>query len=292
MTTLRNALSFSLIATLLALLPGMPTLEARSIGGVKYGICNLATIPLRATGSHKSEAVTYLIFGEAYSVSQATPDGEWLEVQAHDDHYLGWIPANQFKEVTKEYFRQYRETLHPVVTAPISQLVSAQGMLLVSIGSVLPFYENGEVNVGGERYTVQDPAAVGPALPGSRDLLRVAQQYLHAPYLWGGKSIFGIDCSGFVQQVYKTASQVYLPRDAYQQAVVGQEVPWHAARPGDLAFFKNSKGRIVHVGIIMPNHRIIHASGKVRIDKFTPEGIYVEDQGVHSHQLAFVRRPQ
>lgn len=288
--------AFQRIALVLLLTIGLSTtfsfttLEGRSIGTPQFGICHLATVPLRASYSHKSETVTQMLFGEAYSVTEKTNDGEWLKIRMSDDYYQGWIPSSQFKEVTKGYFRKYKETYHPIVSATFTQLLSEQGALLVSIGSVMPFYKDGQIDMGGEKLTLTDVNAISMLPSGKIDMIDVAKKYVHVPYLWGGKSIFGIDCSGFVQQVAKTAKNVYLPRDAYQQATRGEQVPWNEARAGDLAFFQNAKGRIIHVGIIMANHQIIHASGKVRIDKFTPEGIYVEEQKKHSHQLAFVRR--
>ena len=113
---------------------------------------------------------------------------------------------------------------------------------------------------------------------------------MQTPYLWGGKSIFGIDCSGFVQQVFKSAVDIKLPRDAYQQAELGEEVAYTDAAEGDLAFFTNKSGRVIHVGILTGNGKIIHASGRVKIDQFTPTGIFSKEIGKETHQLSVIKR--
>jgi hypothetical protein len=114
--------------------------------------------------------------------------------------------------------------------------------------------------------------------------------FLDTPYLWGGKSMFGIDCSGFVQQVFKMFG-IPLLRDAYLQAEQGSLInTMEETRLGDLAFFHNEKGRITHVGIILENNQIVHASGKVRIDKFDAKGIINYETGERTHELHSMRR--
>ena len=110
------------------------------------------------------------------------------------------------------------------------------------------------------------------------------------PYLWGGKSTFGIDCSGLTQQVYKLGGYE-LPRDAYQQAELGEVLSFvEEAEPGDLAFFDNADGKIIHVGIILGDYKIIHAHGKVRIDPFDSNGIFNTDSQKYSHKLRFIKK--
>ena len=121
-------------------------------------------------------------------------------------------------------------------------------------------------------------------------LLKTAFSYLNAPYLWGGKTPFGIDCSGFTQMVYKLNGYRIL-RDASQQATQGEALSFiEESEPGDLAFFDNSEGHITHVGIIMPNNYIIHAHGKVRIDRLDHSGIYNEEKRQHTHKLRVIKK--
>jgi cell wall-associated NlpC family hydrolase len=121
-------------------------------------------------------------------------------------------------------------------------------------------------------------------------MIEHSMQYLNTPYLWGGRSPFGIDCSGFTQIVFKLCD-MKLNRDAYQQATQGTPVESiEKAKEKDLAFFKNDEGRIVHTGIILSGNKIIHASGKVHIDTIDEKGIFNGETKQHSHQLAAIRR--
>ena len=117
-----------------------------------------------------------------------------------------------------------------------------------------------------------------------------AYLFLNAPYLWGGKTPLGIDCSGFTQLVYKI-NGVKLKRDASDQALQGQTLSFiEESEPGDLAFFDDSEGNITHVGLLLENHRIIHASGMVRIDKIDQSGIFNIETQSHSHKLRFIKK--
>ena len=121
------------------------------------------------------------------------------------------------------------------------------------------------------------------------NLIETALLYLNTPYLWGGKTPFGIDCSGFTQMVYRL-NGFQLLRDASQQATQGDALSFiEESSPGDLAFFDNNEGDIINVGIIMENHHIIHAHGKVRIDRIDHSGIYNVDTNTHSHKLRVIK---
>jgi gamma-D-glutamyl-L-lysine dipeptidyl-peptidase len=113
---------------------------------------------------------------------------------------------------------------------------------------------------------------------------------LNSPYLWGGKTPFGIDCSGFTQMAYKLAG-IKLRRDAWQQAEQGHTINLlEETEPGDLAFFDNDEGNIVHVGIILRDHKIIHAAGKVRIDSIDHYGINNKELKKYTHKLRLIKR--
>ena len=121
-------------------------------------------------------------------------------------------------------------------------------------------------------------------------MVRAAHAWINAPYLWGGKTFMGVDCSGFVQTVFKIQG-IRLKRDAWQQAEQGEEVKQlSAARQGDLAFFCNENGRVTHVGIVLDGDRIVHASGKVRVDILDDKGILNQEKGKRTHTLFSLRR--
>jgi len=108
--------------------------------------------------------------------------------------------------------------------------------------------------------------------------------------LWGGRSPFGIDCSGFTQMVYKLCGMP-LKRDAWMQAEQGQDIHLlDETQPGDLAFFDNEEGRIIHVGILTTKNRIIHASGKVRLDSIDHQGIFNSETKRYTHNLRLLKR--
>jgi cell wall-associated NlpC family hydrolase len=118
----------------------------------------------------------------------------------------------------------------------------------------------------------------------------ITRQFLNVPYLWGGKTPFGIDCSGFSQIVVRCIG-INLHRDAYQQAEQGKVVSFlEEVQTGDLAFFDNEEGRITHVGIMLNSHSIIHASGKVRLDNIDSYGILDAENRNYSHKLRIIKR--
>jgi gamma-D-glutamyl-L-lysine dipeptidyl-peptidase len=250
-----------------------------------FGICNLAIVPVRAEASDKSEQVSQLLFGEHFKIIEMT--AKWAQVELAYDNYNGWIDAKQFQAITEEQYTILNNT--PVVlnadfveyiTAPNNQLTS------ITLGASLSFLDNEEIN--SQKYCFEGIKVCGEK-PKS-EIVKTAFMYLNAPYLWGGKTPFGIDCSGFTQMVYKLNGYKLL-RDASQQASQGEALSFiEESEPGDLAFFDNEEGNIIHVGIMMENNYIIHASGKVRIDRLDHLGIYNADTNRHTHKLRVIKK--
>ena len=166
-------------------------------------------------------------------------------------------------------------------------VTNAKNMLLpIPLGASLSFLNHNEINTEGFQFEGLKTSGIKP----KSDLITTAYQYLNAPYLWGGKTPFGIDCSGFTQMVYKL-NGYHLLRDASQQAGQGDALSFiEESEPGDLAFFDNDEGKIIHVGIMMENNYIIHASGKVRIDRLDHLGIYNAEQNRHTHRLRVIKK--
>jgi len=157
------------------------------------------------------------------------------------------------------------------------------------MGSTLPFYSNKSLSFGGNKYSFEGNTVLASAKRPENITLQ-AQLYLNSPYLWGGKSPFGIDCSGLTQIVYKMCGY-QLRRDANQQAEQGETISFlEECKPGDLAFFDNEDGKIIHVGIITHGNNIIHASGKVRLDKLDHQGIFNGETKKYSHNLRLLKR--
>lgn len=255
---------------------------------VEYGICPLSVVPVRAAPDDRSEQVTQLLFGETLEV--LATQQQWRQIRCRYDGYEGWIDEKQYVQVDLKLLQQLESNCHYSLEVAQSATNHNHHIPIV-LGSTLPQYDGINFRLGKEKYwfngQAYDPHTHNhkPAI-----LEKVVNKFHYAPYLWGGRSVFGVDCSGFTQVVFKVIG-IALPRDAYQQAEIGQEIAFiHATQPGDLAFFTNKAGKIAHVGIILSDNRIIHAYGRVRIDKIDHFGIYHEEKEAYTHQLRIIRR--
>lgn len=254
-----------------------------------HGICELSIVSLRHAPSHKSEIISQLLFGETYTVMDKEPG--WLRVKGAYDDYEGWIDRKQHTAIGKREFDRISSARQAVSLDLVNTASASSRHMKILIGSTLPHFDGMNFWLHGEKF-VYNGLAIMPEnnYDHTRILQKCAMKYLHTPYLWGGRGPFGIDCSGFTQMVFKLLG-VKLKRDSYQQARQGQTVDFiDLAREGDLAFFSNKEGRIVHAGIILKGCRIIHASGKVRIDPIDSYGIINAETKKYSHVLKVIKR--
>lgn len=247
---------------------------------MKYGLCNLSLIPVRLEASDTSEMVTQLLYGEFFKVIETRKS--WSKIRNAFDNYEGWIDNKQFLEISSEIYHRL-DTEELKVTSDIMEFVSDASGTLVSI----PIGSN--LNALSYLNHKHDGNFMKGKLS-KENVIDTALLFLNAPYLWGGKSPFGIDCSGFTQLVYKLNGYQIL-RDAKEQATQGETLSFiEESEPGDLAFFDNNEGVITHVGIIMADNYIIHAHGKVRIDWLDHSGIFNIELKQHSHKLRVIKR--
>ena len=234
--------------------------------------------------------VTQLLFGDHFWIMET--QGSWCKIKIAYDNYECWIDKKQFQPIAQQTYDILNATEIYCTNELVQVITNSNTATLypVVIGSSLPGIDNGECVIENQTY-LYDGAYIHGHLPFTKNgIVETAMMYLNSPYLWGGKTPFGIDCSGFTQIVYKL-NGIKLNRDASQQAEQGETLSFvEEAEPGDLAFFDNEEGRIVHVGIVMEDNKIIHASGKVRIDGFDHHGIFNTDRKNYSHQLRLLKR--
>ncbi|MFZ4547108.1 MAG: NlpC/P60 family protein [Bacteroidales bacterium] len=253
-------------------------------------ICPLSQVPVRFEPSEKSEMVTQLLFGETFTITEEK--GNWLLITSHLDNYTGWIDRKQALKVPKDFIEQYIHRTRHFMAAKtgICTCLTDSTHILLTKGSILPLFHKGDFALGNKVYHTKEKCKVVPRQFKPSKVFTTAMEYLNVPYLWGGRSILGVDCSGFVQVVYQMCG-IDLPRDASQQVEKGFIVDFvDEAQPGDLAFFDNLMGEIIHVGIMIGDGNIIHASGQVRIDKIDHNGIFNGSLGTYTHSLRIIKR--
>ena len=247
---------------------------------MQYGICNLSIVPLRIELSDTCELVSQVLYGELFKVLEQRKS--WSRIRLAYDKYEGWIDNKQYVEISEEDYNTIIKEDHLLSTDLIEYIQDSDDQLYtIPIGSSLNGLKLLNHTFDGSSSSEKQE---------KNNLIKTAFLYLNAPYLWGGKTPFGIDCSGFTQMVYKL-NGYHLLRDASQQATQGHALSFiEESEPGDLAFFDNSEGNIIHVGIIMEDNYIIHAHGKVRIDRLDHSGIYNADKRAHTHKLRVIKK--
>lgn len=246
---------------------------------MQYAICNLGIVPLRIEPAHISQMLSQLLYGEVFQILEER--AQWSRIRTAYDNLEAWVENKQFQKISAEEFEGIN-TETPLLCADLVEFVSKEEQLIsIPMGAVL----NG---VGLMQH--QHSGSIASGSKPKDKLLETAFLYLNAPYLWGGKSPFGIDASGFSQMVYKLNGHKLL-RNAAQQAHQGESLSFiEESEPGDLAFFDNAEGVINHVGIMMSDNYIIHVDGKVRLDRIDHSGIYNAEVKRHTHHLRVIKK--
>lgn len=251
-------------------------------------VCPLSIVPVRKDASDRAELVTQWLFGETAEVLERQE--KWSRLKFHLDGYEGWVDNKQMLPTPSALPAQAKRSVEATATVDLGET-----KLVLPMGAVVDFPDR----PGAREMTQGDLKATGKSTadlqgPTALRAMLLTRVFMNAPYLWGGRTPWGVDCSGFTQMVYLLAG-VALPRDAYQQAGVGTTIELlDLSQPGDLAFFDNAEGRIVHVGFILPGpdeqRFIIHASGQVRMDKLDQQGIFHFTEKRYTHKLRLVKR--
>ena len=242
------------------------------------GICNLSIVPVRIEDSDKSEMINQLIYGDIIEILEDKE--KWVKIKSVFDDYIGWIDKKQYFKIDDNITLNLNK---PVYSIDLVEFIENNNNELVTIpiGSDIS-----NISLMNHKFN-------GKTISGKNNrnsIVNTALSFLNSPYLWGGKTPFGIDCSGFTQIVYKI-NGYKLYRDAKDQANQGETLSFiEESEAGDLAFFNNDQGDIIHVGIILQNNHIIHASGKVRVDRIDHIGIYNNDLNKHTHSLRYIKK--
>jgi cell wall-associated NlpC family hydrolase len=231
------------------------------------GICTVSVAAIRAENSHRSEMTSQLLYGETVTILQK--EGNFYKIKMSFDGFEGWINVQQILLISAENLAQKKVDL---ITDNFEYRETSEGKTLLSMGSEIPSTK--------ENF---------PQILSTATIAETAKQFVNVAYLWSGRSFFGVDCSGFVQLVYKVHG-ISLPRESPQQAEIGEVLSFiEETKSGDLAFFDNEEGMITHVGMMLNNSEIIHAYGKVRIDSLDSTGIFNKELNKHTHKLRFLR---
>ena len=272
------------------------------------GIALHSIIPLRVEPKEEAEQETQMLFAQTCKVIEQID--RWTRIRLDDDGEEGWVDTKMLSilsdEQAKEMAHIYETKNYGMVVMPMAYAVSENNgqTIPLTAGTKLPQYKEGAFTLLGVRFRI-DPQMVieQPLVFNEANMLNTLRFFINTPYLWGGKNALGIDCSGFSQTIYSLFG-IQLPRMARQQ-ILGKrieekglrikEIELNQAQCGDLAFFDHAdedptKTKIIHVGILLDKERIIHASGRVKIEKIDDHGIYSAELGRYTHHLAGIRR--
>jgi len=259
---------------------------------MSYGILSLRVLPIRSEPSERAEMTTQVLFGERFKLLETSDS--WSLIRNKADEYEGWVTTKMLTPISEEMETVLNTFQTTLLREPVTiGRGAAFGTLFLPAGSSLFVkdnrhffhYQASMAEIVLDKQMPDSPTSLTLA----ERVLETAFLFLNAPYLWGGKTILGMDCSGLTQ-VSAAINGFQLPRDARDQAMLGEEQFLSLSLPGDLAFFVNTEGRIVHVGIVCGPNMILHASGSVRVDELDERGIYNSDLKKYTHQLHSIKR--
>lgn len=248
----------------------------------KHGICKVTVAPVRAADSDRSEIVTQLLFGDFVEVLSV--DKPWAHIRHEMDGYEGYMDFKQLAYISPEDYLEGSEAKHPVVGNSPWSVLGPDGLTEVLAGSQLPFLDDDSIRLGSNKYSIENRGRNSHFGP-----VETALMFLNVPYLWGGRSTYGIDCSGYTQTVARIHG-ITVPRNASKQVHFGQEVSFEDRQVGDVPFFINQNGVVHHVGVLNSRDTVLHASGWIREDRFDKKGIYRDEFEEYTHSFHSIRR--
>ena len=252
-----------------------------------------SVVPVRTEPSECAEQSTQMLFGELCTILEQK--SRWNRIKLMSDGQEGWVDAKMTTPMSDDEYKTYSEALtsSAKVIFPMTYAVSENNgqTIPLTAGTQLAQYKEGRFEVLGVGFRI-DPSMVRvqPLEMNQENLLQVVRFFLNVPYLWGGKNAMGMDCSGFTQTIMGLFGKNLL-RNASEQVQQGEMVDsLNEAKAGDLVFFDHEDGKISHVGIVIDPERVIHCSGRVKVEKLDETGIFSAEQGEYSHHLVVIRR--
>ena len=260
---------------------------------MNFGICNLSVVPVRLEPSDKSQMTTQLLFGDIFKISETY--NNWCKIIINYDDYEGWIDNKQFLSLSKDTYNKINSSPKSITIDLVYNLTDITQNIVFPIvtGSSLPNIVNNSFYINNNKFVYNGHIITDVPKTDKKireKVVEYAYKYQNTPYLWGGKTPFGIDCSGFTQMVYKMAG-IKLLRDTNKQSTQGKTISFLSeAKQGAIAFFDNEENEIIHVGILLKDNKIIHASGKVYVDIIDHHGIYNANTKKYSHKLRIIKR--
>jgi hypothetical protein len=258
-------------------------------------ICNIAIAPIYKDASDCSEMTTQMLFGEICDVLMI--NDTWAKVKLRLDNYEGWVNLNQIQAIDEVFAEKIKNQDATFLSnEPVSKIYSEKKSMLLPFACTLPLFNDKTFFIGNEEFYIEGDEEYKCHKKTPERISFFAQKYINSPYLWGGRSNFGIDCSGFVQNVFRICG-FQLPRDVSQQKECGILIEnFDDIQKNDLLFFskfqnnEDTTNRIIHVGIYLSKSRIIHSHGSVRIDKIDENGIFDIEKEIYTHKFNFARR--
>ncbi len=259
---------------------------------ISTGICYQAYIPMRKEPDETSEMVNQVLFGESFSILEELKPVNQSLIRLHHDNYDGWVNSNgiyKLSDIDWESLNKLPFRVSHEIISQVEPCTNTDPAIKIGCGSILRISSPEKTIIGHSEYLIPKIPLNDPSKT-RENLVKNGLKLLSLPYLWGGRGGFGFDCSGLCQNLYRQVG-IEIPRDASVQAKLGHSVNFiDEVMPGDLAFFDNEEGNIIHVGMILGEGKILHASGMVKIDEIDHQGIFSKKQNRYTHQLRLIRK--
>jgi gamma-D-glutamyl-L-lysine dipeptidyl-peptidase len=254
---------------------------------MKYGICSIAFIPMRVKAGETHEMSNQVLFGEHFT--EIEKRGSWSKIILAHDNYEAWIDNKNIIYIDEELFNNINNSKKSVLKQnELTLKLHNDSEILLPIGSVL--LHKKDFNIDKLPTIEEDENLVFNNSDIHNSIIECLHRFLNCPYLWGGRTKWGVDCSGLVQTIYRIHG-INIPRDANQQVDLGENIEFITeTKPGDIAFFDDKNGKIIHVGIITGPNEIIHASGRVKKDRLDHQGIFDNEYKFYTHNLRVIKR--